>query len=299
MYIATKQFASFEEAIDEIFLSDSLAQSDLGLFLGEGVTDFESMNEVVKRMYEESKDDKYNTTNYPQMQEDSFSYTTYSGINSVRLTELINDLGETEGYLCEYAVESSKPLEYSSAMRSYSEAGWICKDPTRTPEEQEAFRNQYEQELIEDIRTYNSIPGIYFSVEVENIEGTYPYIISHNIGNDSYIIETLLQNHPELSDEIIEIINAEISEIESVEVPTTYNFNESVYVDSDFYVKKREEIIKTLTTIRDGLSKKKLAAKETEQQGLEDRVEALDETLKLIEQQKDKDKDKNPVDIGE
>lgn len=284
MYVATKQFESFEEAVKEIFLSDSLAQSDLRMFLGEDVKDFKTMNDAVSRIYEELKEDKYDRTNYPEMWDDAFSYTTYSGINSVRLAEIRDESGEKiEGYLCEYSVESDKPLEYSSAMRRFKEAGWFCEDPHRTPEEQEEFRNQYEQGLIEELRAHRTIPGIDFKVNF--LDEQPAYITSHYISNDSYTIQTLLQNHPELSDEIIEIINEQIKTIDSVAVPTTYDFNESVYENSNFYVEKREEIKQTLSTIRDELLKKKLASKESELSSLEVEEKTIAEAESLIDKQ--------------
>lgn len=284
MYVAVKQFDSFREAIEGIFLSKSLEQSDLKMFLGEEVTDFKSMNECVEKIHEEKKGDQSDTINFPEMWDDTFSYTTYSGTNSVRLSELRNESGEIEGYLCEYCVESSKPFEYSSAMREFREAGWsCCEDLEKTPEEIEQEKNEYEQNLIEDMRTFRKIPEIGFSVEFLDEEPAY--IAGHYIGSNPYTIQTLLQNHPELAEEVIEIIDEQIAEIQNVEVPTTYDFNEAVYEDSNFYVDKKNEVLQTLTTIRDELLKEKLASKESELSSLEEEEKVISEAEQLIDKQ--------------
>lgn len=309
-YYAVKTFETFNEAVEEVMKSSySLAQSDLGLIKAK---DFSEVQASIDRYYDEEFQSSFAqpsiwfgkshysenvTENFnvaeeseEEMQEgfDNFYYSTSSGINDVMIRELKSE-GKIVGYETVYSVMSDKPLEYSTAMSEFRKNGWQCSERAYelSIEEELSLREEYESKLIEDIHRSQELPDIYFSVSYSSSsDGSIPYISSHCIGNNPNTVETLLKNHPELGDEILEIIDGQVAEMDAIEIPTTYDFNEVIYRDSDFYSVRRDEVRKTLISIRDAILTRKsrggIASKEEELSGLKEEEKMISETEKLI-----------------
>lgn len=215
-----------------------------------------------------------------------FIYTTYSGINSVTIRPqvIFEDQSETgeEYYVydCYYSVSSNHPLEYSSAMRTFAQAGWECYDPDLTQEQQAEERKEYEQELIEEMRKTRELPDICYSVQSEKVNGI-DMVMSHDIAKDPYTALTLLRFNPEIASEVLKIIDEQSQALQNAEVPTTYDYNESVYSNGNFYVQSRQEVLDALESVKKEALNILLQSKQKEQEELLGEREECIRTLKL------------------
>lgn len=246
MYSFKKRFKNFKEAADAFALSNSLAQSDLGLFLGEDVESLEDMKKRMEEVY--NGESKYDIIKYPCIDEDGFLYETYSKINIASLNA-IRENGEIIGYEATYSVNSGKPLEYSSAWNTFKKEGWEVSEPKKSIKYEEfKMQKEYEDELIENIKSDGEIPGVDFYVSYKK-EKDFDYVISHYITNNLDIIKTLLKNRPEIYDEVVEVAKNKLKEISKIDVPTNYDFNESLYKNSNFYVDAKQKVIESLEQI--------------------------------------------------
>ena len=324
IYYAVKTFKTFNQAIDEVMKSSySLSQSDLCWIRA---NDFSEVQDSIEAYYDAFEPSSYGeptiafgrthynstlTENFNLAEEseeekengfETFYYSTVSRINDVKLRELKSG-GEIIGYETIYSVMSEKPLEYSSAIGAFRKAGWQCSERAYelSEEEELKIKEEYEKGLIEDMRRQKSIPDLYFDVDFfQAKQDAIPYVSSHCMLNNSNTIENLLKSHPELADEIIKIIDEQIARMDEIEIPTTYDYNESIYENSDFYTIKRDEIRKTLMEIRNNIVAKKakeaITAREEEISFLQEEERTIAEAEKLIELDKDRNVEKG---IGE
>lgn len=318
-YHAVKIFKTFNEAVSEVMKSSySLSHSDLGLIKAE---DFSEVQDSIDRYHEMYYEPSYGEpcvyfgkSHYSEMLTENFNlaeesdeekedgffnfyYCTSSGINDVMIRELRSG-EEIIGYETVYGVMSDKPLEYSTAMNEFRKNGWQCCERAYelSPEEEVSLREEYENQLIDNIFESRQLPDLYFYVGYgSSTPDSIPYIASHCMSNNPNTIEVLLKNHSELSDEVVKIIDEQVAEMDAIEVPTTYDFNDTLYIDSDFYIKKREEIRKTLLDIKEAILTKKtreeISGKDELLSSLEDEERWINEAEEMIEKLENSSRD--------
>lgn len=276
MFIATKQFNSFNEAITETMqASYSLAESDLREFM---VSDMSELEKIVQQYNEEVASQTYNPAGVYVYEDENgnrvFEYTTSTAANSIIITEIVKD-GQIKGYEARYEVKSVTPIEYSTSMKSFKENGWENDGKTYFMTEGYVYdssschREIYgyttinekvlkkildnkEKSLIEMISSEKRIPGIAFSIgfyrgEEGRIDSVYAFHTSNNVET----LQILLKNHPEISEIVIKAVDSQIAEIENEQIPaTTYEYNEDIYKNSTFFADKKAAVLQTLQAIK-------------------------------------------------
>lgn len=294
-YYMKKRFKTLDEAFENVKkCSFALEQSDLTLVEGET---FDKIQESIDWYYSGEFEGcahasiELERSFYPEqvmkdfnlqkVQSESpircFVYETVSGDNSVEIAELY-DSENNPYYEVVYRAKSYTPRDYSTVVESFTEDGWECAEKTYeygekalTKEEEAQKLAEYERHLIEEIRDYKLVPGVHFDIEYNNIDGVI-YINSHYIATDTKKVLTLMKNNPEIVTELATVIDSEIKRIETMEIPTSYDFNESYIKNSDFYIKRKNEVLKTLKALKAMILQKfpeKFAKREDEYENID------------------------------
>ena len=173
-------------------------------------------------------------------------------------------------------------------MKSFKEKGWNCSEKTYadidgetyvSPEELVNIKNEYEQTLIDILKSDKEIPGVSFYVRFCDVPDRISYVAGHRMSSNPSTIMTLLESHPELAEDVIKVIDAQIAEMDEIEIRTTYEYNEEIFEDSDFYIKRRECVKNILLEIKENLLKKELSKKNAEKERLIEEGYELDKEI--------------------
>lgn len=234
IFSAEKNFETLGQAMEEIYLSYSLSNSDLRWIMHD-LTSFDGLEDRVNWYFEEEA----SNCNLPivSINGNRFCYETCSGKNSIEIVE------EASNYVCKYEVLSEKPLEYSTSMMEFKEAGWEISSFDWTEEEEKQAVKEYEEDMLDQMRHREQIPYIVFMLFVTDDE--IPSVTLYVSSDDNRMIKKLIKNHPELASEVKEIAKKQIKYVEAIECPVRYEFNEEVRED-DFYVSEKEKVLTTL-----------------------------------------------------